>query len=75
MLGQFNCQTWLVVWYSVSNTLIKLVMQQLLSQQKDSDQEEMKKAHSEREAHLKRIQQLVEETGKLKNDVARSVCS
>ncbi len=50
-------------------------MQQLLSQQKDSDQEEMKKAHSEREAHLKRIQQLVEETGKLKNDVARSVCS
>ncbi len=50
-------------------------MQQLLSQQKDSDQEETKKLHTEREAHLKRIQQLIEETGKLKNEAARSVCS
>lgn len=50
-------------------------MQQLLSQQKDSDQEESKKLNSEREANLKRIQQLTEETGKLKNEVARSVCA
>lgn len=55
--------------------LIWLVVQQLLNQQKDSDQEESKKLHSERETHLKRIQQLTEETGKLKNEVARSVCS
>lgn len=54
---------------------ISLVVQQLLSQQKDTDQEESKKLNSEREAHLKRIQQLTEETGKLKNEVARSVCS
>uniref|UniRef100_A0A672T2W4 Nucleoprotein TPR n=1 Tax=Sinocyclocheilus grahami TaxID=75366 RepID=A0A672T2W4_SINGR len=52
---------------------LKTRTQQLLSQQKDSDQEESKKLHSEREAHLKRIQQLTEETGKLKNEVARSV--
>uniref|UniRef100_A0A672NVS7 Nucleoprotein TPR n=1 Tax=Sinocyclocheilus grahami TaxID=75366 RepID=A0A672NVS7_SINGR len=52
---------------------LKTRTQQLLSQQKDSDQEETKKLHSEREAHLKRIQQLTEETGKLKNEVARSV--
>uniref|UniRef100_A0A673I9A6 Nucleoprotein TPR n=1 Tax=Sinocyclocheilus rhinocerous TaxID=307959 RepID=A0A673I9A6_9TELE len=54
---------------------LKTRTQQLLSQQKDSDQEESKKLHSEREAHLKRIQQLTEETGKLKNEVARSVSS
>uniref|UniRef100_A0A671P6S4 Nucleoprotein TPR n=1 Tax=Sinocyclocheilus anshuiensis TaxID=1608454 RepID=A0A671P6S4_9TELE len=54
---------------------LKTRTQQLLSQQKDSDQEETKKLHSEREAHLKRIQQLTEETGKLKNEVARSVSS
>uniref|UniRef100_A0A674DEH9 Nucleoprotein TPR n=1 Tax=Salmo trutta TaxID=8032 RepID=A0A674DEH9_SALTR len=47
--------------------------QQLVSQQKDTDQEENKKLHSEREAHLKRIQQLSEETGRLKAEVARSV--
>uniref|UniRef100_A0A673GX79 Nucleoprotein TPR n=1 Tax=Sinocyclocheilus rhinocerous TaxID=307959 RepID=A0A673GX79_9TELE len=52
---------------------LKTRTQQLLSQQKDSDQEETKKLHSERETHLKRIQQLTEETGKLKNEVARSV--
>ncbi|XP_051556343.1 nucleoprotein TPR-like isoform X2 [Myxocyprinus asiaticus] len=54
---------------------LKTRTQQLLSQQKDSDQEESKKLHSEREAHLKRIQQLTEETGKLKNEVARSQVS
>uniref|UniRef100_A0A672NVH8 Nucleoprotein TPR n=1 Tax=Sinocyclocheilus grahami TaxID=75366 RepID=A0A672NVH8_SINGR len=54
---------------------LKTRTQQLLSQQKDSDQEETKKLHSEREAHLKRIQQLTEETGKLKNEVARSQAS
>uniref|UniRef100_A0A673GXZ7 Nucleoprotein TPR n=1 Tax=Sinocyclocheilus rhinocerous TaxID=307959 RepID=A0A673GXZ7_9TELE len=54
---------------------LKTRTQQLLSQQKDSDQEETKKLHSERETHLKRIQQLTEETGKLKNEVARSVSS
>ncbi|XP_041127246.1 nucleoprotein TPR-like isoform X2 [Polyodon spathula] len=45
--------------------------QHLLSQQKDADPEEYKKLHSEKEAHLKRIQQLTEETGKLKTDIAR----
>uniref|UniRef100_A0A8C1R615 Nucleoprotein TPR n=1 Tax=Cyprinus carpio TaxID=7962 RepID=A0A8C1R615_CYPCA len=54
---------------------LKTRTQQLLSQQKDSDQEETKKLNSERETHLKRIQQLIEETGKLKNEVARSVCT
>ncbi|XP_051989723.1 nucleoprotein TPR-like isoform X2 [Xyrauchen texanus] len=54
---------------------MKTRTQQLLSQQKDSDQEESKKLHSEREAHLKRIQQLTEETSKLKNEVARSQAS
>ncbi|XP_067310032.1 nucleoprotein TPR isoform X2 [Pseudorasbora parva] len=54
---------------------LKARTQQLLSQQKDSDQEESKKLNSEREAHLKRIQQLTEETGKLKNEVARSQAS
>uniref|UniRef100_A0A8C2AHE4 Nucleoprotein TPR n=1 Tax=Cyprinus carpio TaxID=7962 RepID=A0A8C2AHE4_CYPCA len=54
---------------------LKTRTQQLLSQQKDSDQEETKKLNSERETHLKRIQQLIEETGKLKNEVARSVSS
>ncbi|XP_056597198.1 nucleoprotein TPR [Triplophysa dalaica] len=54
---------------------LKTRMQQLLSQQKDSDQEESKKLHSERETHLKRIQQLTEETSKLKSEVARSQAS
>ncbi|XP_076833031.1 nucleoprotein TPR isoform X2 [Brachyhypopomus gauderio] len=45
--------------------------QQLVSQQKDSDQEESKKLQAERETHLKRIQQLTEETAKLKSDLAR----
>uniref|UniRef100_A0A672QBG3 Nucleoprotein TPR n=1 Tax=Sinocyclocheilus grahami TaxID=75366 RepID=A0A672QBG3_SINGR len=46
--------------------------QHLVSQQKDTDPEEYKRLHSEREAHLKRIQQLVEDTSRLKADVARS---
>uniref|UniRef100_A0A8C1GIS9 Nucleoprotein TPR n=1 Tax=Cyprinus carpio TaxID=7962 RepID=A0A8C1GIS9_CYPCA len=46
--------------------------QHLVSQQKDTDPEEYKRLHSEREAHLKRIQQLVEETSRLKADAARS---
>ncbi|KAI7809880.1 nucleoprotein TPR isoform X2 [Triplophysa rosa] len=54
---------------------LKTSTQQLLSQQKDSDQEESKKLHSERETHLKRIQQLAEETSKLKSEVARSQAS
>uniref|UniRef100_A0AAR2KQI7 Nucleoprotein TPR n=1 Tax=Pygocentrus nattereri TaxID=42514 RepID=A0AAR2KQI7_PYGNA len=49
--------------------------QQLVSQQKDSDQEESKKLQSERESHLKRIQQLTEETAKLKSEVARANAS
>uniref|UniRef100_A0A3P9ADE3 Nucleoprotein TPR n=1 Tax=Esox lucius TaxID=8010 RepID=A0A3P9ADE3_ESOLU len=49
--------------------------QQLVSQQKDTDQEENKKLISEREAHLKRIHQLSEETGRLKAEVARTQAS
>lgn len=44
-----------------------------MSQQKDTDPEEYKKLHSEKEAHLKRIQQLTEDTARLKAEVARSV--
>uniref|UniRef100_UPI003AADA419 translocated promoter region b, nuclear basket protein n=1 Tax=Centroberyx gerrardi TaxID=166262 RepID=UPI003AADA419 len=46
--------------------------QHLVSQQKDSDPEEYKRLHSEKEAHLKRIQQLTEENARLKAEVARS---
>lgn len=42
-----------------------------MSQQKDSDPEEYKRLHSEKEAHLKRIQQLTEESARLKTEVAR----
>lgn len=42
-----------------------------MSQQKDSDPEEYKRLHTEREAHLKRIQLLTEENNKLKADIAR----
>ncbi|XP_064416030.1 translocated promoter region b, nuclear basket protein isoform X2 [Latimeria chalumnae] len=45
--------------------------QQLLSQQKDTDQEEYKKLLSEKEANLRRIQQQTEETAKLKTETAR----
>uniref|UniRef100_A0A3Q1J5W5 Nucleoprotein TPR n=1 Tax=Anabas testudineus TaxID=64144 RepID=A0A3Q1J5W5_ANATE len=44
--------------------------QQLVSQQKDSDPEEYKRLHSEKEANLKRIQQLTEENTRLKAEVA-----
>uniref|UniRef100_A0A3B4X1R9 Nucleoprotein TPR n=1 Tax=Seriola lalandi dorsalis TaxID=1841481 RepID=A0A3B4X1R9_SERLL len=44
--------------------------QHLVSQQKDSDPEEYKRLHSEKEAHLKRIQQLTEESTRLKAEVA-----
>uniref|UniRef100_A0A8C5I1Y1 Nucleoprotein TPR n=1 Tax=Gouania willdenowi TaxID=441366 RepID=A0A8C5I1Y1_GOUWI len=45
--------------------------QHLVSQQKDSDPEEYKRLHSEKETYLKRIQQLNEETAKLKADLSR----
>ncbi|XP_034557497.1 translocated promoter region b, nuclear basket protein isoform X3 [Notolabrus celidotus] len=46
--------------------------QNLVSQQKDSDPEEYKRLNSEKEAHLKRIQQLCEENARLKGEVART---
>ncbi|XP_057208864.1 translocated promoter region b, nuclear basket protein isoform X1 [Triplophysa rosa] len=46
--------------------------QHLVSQQKDTDPEEYKRLHSEREVHIKRIQQLTEETGRLKTEASRS---
>ncbi|XP_078498755.1 nucleoprotein TPR isoform X2 [Lissotriton helveticus] len=49
--------------------------QHLLTQQKDSDQEEYRKLLSDKEVNVKRIQQLTEETGKLKADIARSNAS
>ncbi|XP_052442033.1 translocated promoter region b, nuclear basket protein [Carassius gibelio] len=49
--------------------------QHLVSQQKDTDPEEYKRLHSEREAHLKRIQQLVEETSRLKAEASRNSAS
>ncbi|XP_076007357.1 translocated promoter region b, nuclear basket protein [Genypterus blacodes] len=45
--------------------------QNLVSQQKDSDPEEYKRLHSEKETHLKRIHQLTEDNSKLKADVSR----
>lgn len=44
-----------------------------MSQQKDSDPEEYKRLHTEREAHVKRIQLLTEENNKLKAEIARFV--
>ncbi|KAJ8277980.1 hypothetical protein GJAV_G00082380 [Gymnothorax javanicus] len=49
--------------------------QHLVTQQKDTDPEEYKKLHSEKEAHLKRIQQLTEDTARLKAEVARCTAS
>ncbi|XP_035278729.1 nucleoprotein TPR isoform X1 [Anguilla anguilla] len=49
--------------------------QHLVSQQKDSETEEQKKLISEKEAHLKRIQQLTEETARLKAETARTQAS
>uniref|UniRef100_A0A7M4F817 Nucleoprotein TPR n=1 Tax=Crocodylus porosus TaxID=8502 RepID=A0A7M4F817_CROPO len=45
--------------------------QHLLSQQKDTDVEEYRKLLSEKEANTKRIQQMSEETGRLKAEIAR----
>ncbi|XP_006901380.1 PREDICTED: nucleoprotein TPR [Elephantulus edwardii] len=46
--------------------------QHLVNQQKDPDTEEYRKLLSEKEVHTKRIQQLTEEIGKLKAEIARS---
>ncbi|KAJ7427645.1 Nucleoprotein TPR [Willisornis vidua] len=45
--------------------------QHLLSQQKDTDLEEYRKLLSEKEANAKRVQQMSEEAGRLKAEVAR----
>lgn len=42
-----------------------------MSQQKNTDPEEYKRLHSEKETHLKRIQQLAEETNRLKAEAIR----
>lgn len=42
-----------------------------MSQQKDADPEEYKRMLSEKESHLKRIQALTEDNGKLKAEVTR----
>ncbi|XP_029988135.1 translocated promoter region b, nuclear basket protein isoform X2 [Sphaeramia orbicularis] len=46
--------------------------QHLVTQQKDSDPEEYKRLHSEKEAHLKRIQQLTEENNRFKVEASRT---
>ncbi|KAL4635951.1 nucleoprotein TPR-like [Arapaima gigas] len=53
----------------------KAKTQHLVSQQKDTDSEEYKKLHAEKEAHQKRILQLTEETGRLKTEIARTHAS
>ncbi|KAM4739914.1 translocated promoter region b, nuclear basket protein isoform 2-T2 [Anableps anableps] len=45
--------------------------QNLLSQQKDSDPDEYKRLNTEKELHLKRIQQLTEENSRLKADLMK----
>ncbi|KAK5623407.1 hypothetical protein CRENBAI_014854 [Crenichthys baileyi] len=45
--------------------------QYLLSQQKDSDPDEFKRLHTEKEVHLKRIQQLTEENTRLKAELIK----
>uniref|UniRef100_A0A3B3BI94 Nucleoprotein TPR n=1 Tax=Oryzias melastigma TaxID=30732 RepID=A0A3B3BI94_ORYME len=47
--------------------------QHLVSQQKDLDPEEYKRLHSEREAHVKRIQQLSEESTRLKTELTNNL--
>ena len=42
-----------------------------MNQQKDPDTEECRKLLSEKEVHTKRIQQLTEELGRLKAEIAR----
>uniref|UniRef100_A0A8D0GEX5 Nucleoprotein TPR n=1 Tax=Sphenodon punctatus TaxID=8508 RepID=A0A8D0GEX5_SPHPU len=49
--------------------------QHLLSQQKDTDLEEYRKLLSEKEVNTKRIQQMNEEAGRLKAEIARSNAS
>ncbi|XP_036058652.1 LOW QUALITY PROTEIN: nucleoprotein TPR [Onychomys torridus] len=49
--------------------------QHLVNQQKDPDTEEYRKLLSEKEIHTKRIQQLNEEVGRLKAEIARSNAS
>ncbi|KAJ7332338.1 hypothetical protein JRQ81_014518 [Phrynocephalus forsythii] len=49
--------------------------QHLLSQQKDTDVEEYRKLVSEKEVNTKRIQQMSEEIGRLKAEIARSNAS
>lgn len=49
--------------------------QHLINQQKDPDTEEYRKLLSEKEIHTKRIQQLNEEVGRLKAEIARSNAS
>uniref|UniRef100_A0ABM5G992 Nucleoprotein TPR n=1 Tax=Pogona vitticeps TaxID=103695 RepID=A0ABM5G992_9SAUR len=49
--------------------------QHLLSQQKDTDVEEYRKLLSEKEVNTKRIQQMSEEIGRLKAEIARSNAS
>ena len=45
--------------------------QHLVSQQKDADPEEYKRLLAEKDSHLKRIQLLAEDNGKLKAEVTR----
>lgn len=49
--------------------------QHLVNQQKDPDTEEYRKLLSEKEIHTKRIQQLNEDVGRLKAEIARSNAS
>ncbi|XP_007667180.1 nucleoprotein TPR isoform X1 [Ornithorhynchus anatinus] len=53
----------------------KVRTQHLVSQQKDTDLEECRKLLSEKEVNTKRIQQMTEETGRLKAEIARSNAS
>ncbi|KAM4728904.1 nucleoprotein TPR-like isoform 2-T2 [Anableps anableps] len=53
----------------------KAKVQHLVSQQKEGDAEEKQKATAEKEAQQKRIAQLIEETAKLRTELARSNAS
>ncbi|KAK7945458.1 hypothetical protein WMY93_001186 [Mugilogobius chulae] len=53
----------------------KLKVQQLTNQQKDGDVEEKQKLITERDAHLKRITHLTEESAKLKTELAKANAS
>ena len=66
----FLCwKTWHLVGVCVLTVFIFL--QQLVSQQKDSDVEEKQKLTQEKEAQQRRITQLAEESAKLKTELAR----